>query len=193
MINTIKRYFFFILALLLLSGNLSTVEATRYPNEGNLIYDGGLFAFSGFIWTTEPGPWTVEKPGYEHDLIIKDKNFFIGNLIYNCTTFTNLPAGYDDCNTAGTLDPDNERVFSFGSFRANWIKKDTEYFGSWNFDLYAGAPSATVILRAQEVENRCSFPFGGIWCMDGTGEAEVLHTDVMTWQGTTTEAIWEVP
>ena len=193
MINTMKRYFFLVLALLLLSGNLFTVEATRWPNEGNLVYDGQYFVVSAFKWTTKPGPWTVEHVGYEHDLVIFDKNFFIGNLFINCTTFSNLPADYDDCNTAGTLDGDDRRIFSFGSYRADRIIKNVEYFGTWDFDLYAGAPDADVALIAQEVENHCH-PLRNIWWMDGTSSGEkTLHTDKMPWDGVGWVNFWVAP
>lgn len=91
----------------------AVANATFYPNYGFLCYDGATYGYAYKYWTSTPGPWTGNGPGYEHDLVLNNVTFFSG-----CNSWTNLPAGYDDCPTVGVLEDPGERVFSWGTFDA---------------------------------------------------------------------------
>ena len=129
----------------------SSLQAYFYPDDGDMYYDGYYFADSYFKWVSA-GPWQGLDPiygglpTYEHDLHI-DPSYFTG-----CTSWTNLPNGYDDCPTVGV--EENELwVFTFGSFEANLINSQTWYYGLWSFSGGTNSYS-TVHLAAQEGYHR---------------------------------------
>jgi hypothetical protein len=96
-------------------------------------------------------------------------NFFSG-----CSSWTNLPAGYDDCPTVGWLEEEGERVFSWGSYNAPLIAGNQYYSGYWLFQGATGGVSPFT-LRAQEVHHKyCGF--NNQWCMGGTGRQQPLLT-----------------
>ncbi len=74
--------------------SVSITRAAYFPDNGALWYNGGVFADSYFS-RTSPGPWAPGDPGYEHDFKIRSR------YMRACTSWTSLPAGYDDCPTAG--------------------------------------------------------------------------------------------
>jgi len=115
-------------------------RVTFYPITGDLLYDGYTFADSYFRWDTVAAKRT-DYAGYEHDLVIETK------LFTRCTSYTDLPRGYDDCPTAGwDEESDHEWVFTFGSFELDAIADYQYYMGAWrlgggtsmqgNFRLY---------------------------------------------------------
>lgn len=141
---------------------------TYYPNDGDFWYNGCYYADSYLLWSN-PGGWSLSGPGYEHDLVVQ-KNYFSA-----CTSWTNLPNGYDDCPTAGYLETNpNYYAFSFGSFWVqNIIQPSTWYFGSWNFSG-GSAPSTDFRLNGQEVAHDiCAFD--SPWCMDGRRSQPLLR------------------
>lgn len=142
-------------------------ETHYWPNRGQFYYNGQLFADSYMCWANSGG-WSVSDPGYEHDLVVR-KFFFT-----SCTSFTNLPNGYDDCPTAGVLETNpNYYAFSFGSFHARNIQPTRDYYGSWNFTSN-GSPSPTDFrLNGQEVY-RFYCPFDSIWCMEDIRSQKLL-------------------
>lgn len=176
----------FLAVLLAIAGVLmlpATASAEYYPSSGSLYYNGYAFADSGLYWR-DSGPWTLdcgwpsyECATYEHDLVI-EQGFF-----GSCTTWTNLPAGYDDCPTAGVDEPNPSIVtLSFGSFRAPDIEEGTYYYGSWNLGDEGPQMSTSVSLAGQEGNPKgfCSLDYN-IWCV-GALRTEVLVST--TWQYT---------
>lgn len=85
---------------------------------------------------------------YEHDLVI-NKNFFSGGIFNWCTSMSSLPGDYDDCPTAGILEP-RDIVFSFGSARAHDIVPGMLYKGSWKFKGLGSSTQANAELMGQE-------------------------------------------
>lgn len=133
--------------------------ATYYPNDGDLYYDGAYYMDSYFRWNS-PGPWNTSNPGYEHDLWVHEPSFFTST----CTTWSNMPDFYDDCPTAGVLDP-NGPVFSFGTYSADELLANVFYFGAWGWTSHA-TPLLTsgFNLQGQENRNAC-FGIPTPWCM----------------------------
>lgn len=151
------------LASVLLS--LHAAAAVR-PAGGDLYYDGAYYADSVFYWTS-PGPFSGSGPGYEHDLAVDD------GIYGACTSFTNLPNGYDDCITAGISDPPGFIIFSFGSYNANEIQANTVYYGGWYFSQPRGQVFGPVDLYAQNVEHYfCSIDWQ--FCMNGVSTTDVI-------------------
>ena len=155
-----------LLIVLLLSVVPSFVLAYYYPNSGSLYYDGASYADSYLKWD-DPGPWQHSDPGYEHDLVAH-KNYF-----RDCTSWTNLPNGYNDCPTAGVSEPSDMWSFSFGTFHARNIQAHTWYFGSWVF-LIGWDPSTNFYLNGQEnYHGFCSWD--SIWCMKASRTHRLLQ------------------
>jgi len=100
---------------------------------------GASYADSYLKWDN-PGPWQHNDPGYEHDLVAH-KNYF-----RDCTSWTNLPDGYNDCPTAGVFEP-----------------SDMWYLGNWVF-LIGWDPSTDFYLNGQETYHGFC-PWDSIWCM----------------------------
>lgn len=159
-----------ILAVLTWAHNVST--AAVRPHSGDLYYNGNTYADSYFGWWN-PGPWTGNVPGYEHDLRLGT------GLFGACTSFTNLPHGYDDCVTAGWSDPPGYIIFAFGSYRALQIQAGVQYYGGWNFSQPQGQAWTTVDLWAQNVEHYfCNFDWP--WCMNGVSTTNLIPPGTYT-------------
>lgn len=155
-----------IILLVLLAAIPSLVSAAYYPNQGDLYYDGASYADSYLKWDS-PGPWQHSDPGYEHDLVAH-KDYF-----QDCTSWTNLPNGYDDCPTAGVAEPSDMWSFSFGTFHANNIQSSNWYFGSWTFTILWD-PSTDFSLNGQEnYHGFCSWD--SIWCMKAVDTEPLLQ------------------
>lgn len=168
----------FSIALLVAMLSASTAQAAYYPSTGDLYYDGAFYLDSYFAWESAPGPFSVSDPGYEHDLWVHNNQFFNST----CTSFTNMPDGYDDCPTAGVADP-NGPVFSFGTFDATALSSST-YMGGWSFSTHmVSAPTSGFSLQGQENENRC-FGIPTIWCMFSTQTQNLITGWYMNWGGT---------
>lgn len=146
------------------------------PDRGALYYNGRYYLGSFFAWTKEP-TWENASPGYEHDLHIPDENFFSGS----CTSYTTLPAGYDDCPTAGIFDRHGP-VYSFGSFDAKSIERNQWYYGAWRFTTHGNAWYSSVKLQGQESENKC-LGLRTIWCMFATDTDDLLIGYYLVWGG----------
>ncbi|MEX2964421.1 hypothetical protein [Microbulbifer sp. TYP-18] len=180
---SLSRYFLGSFSIFSILFYCQIPHASYYPSRGDLYYDGRFYMDSYFLWDTS-GPWSVSDPGYEHDLNVRDKNFFTST----CITATNLPDGYDDCPTAGILDP-NGPVFSFGSFDAKKINSGSVYFGAWQFSSHGSATTSPFILMGQENENRC-FGIPTIWCMFSTQTKQLITGWNMNWGGYPTVLVW---
>lgn len=166
----------FLVVVVAILGIPSLTFAAYYPDRGDLRYDGYVFAESYFRWTS-PGPWSVSDPGYEHDF------GFNPNYLGGCTSWTDLPYGYDDCRTAGYYDPSNQWIFSFGSYHTkNSLQANRNYWGSWNFYNRGTYFSTTFNLYGQEVYHRFGCLLDNPWCMDGVpGRQHQLLSGTMNW------------
>ncbi len=178
MIKKMKLNYFSIVALLFLTINSAAVNAEFYPNTGGFYYNGRLYAAAYMKWNSQ-GPWVSNEPGYEHDLKVHEINYFTSS----CTTFTNLPDGYDDCPTAGCCDQ-NGIVFSFGSFDAELIQTNTWYSGGWYFNYhFPGTAESSMTLIGQENESHCPGGYENIWCMFANDSQTLLEGYTMHWLG----------
>ena len=144
---------------------------TYFPNEGDIEYTGTTVVRYNEIWWDNPGDWSVEKPGYEHDLVARNDYFT------SCTSDTTLPEKYDDCPTACVDESSGSYcAFSFGTYNALLIEPAFPYWG--RVILTRGSATSTDFrLNAQEVFhspkcfkflNRwicipCSFDTPGVW------------------------------
>ena len=171
--NTCKNLMFAFLLFFISASSFSEY----YPSSGGLYYNGAYYMDSYLLWNNT-GPWSVDKPGYEHDLHVQDPLFFTST----CTTWTNLPDSYDDCPTAGVLDPSGP-VFSFGTFDAKKIVANQVYLGAWLFSSHGTATSSGFTLMGQENKNFCPFSPNSIWCMDSTQTKHLLSGYYMNWGG----------
>lgn len=131
---------------------------TYYPVTGDLLYDGQLFADSYFRWDT-PGTWQTAYPGYEHDLILES------DFISACTSYTDMPYGYDDCPTAGKDENPDQYAFAFGSYHGHALSAYQYYMGGWR--LAGGSTMEGLMrLRGQETKHGwwCGMAFDYHWC-----------------------------
>jgi hypothetical protein len=162
------------LAALLIVGPFSVATAEYFPDDGDLCYDGAFTADSFFAFDSA-GPFSFSDSGYEHDFVISDQFFT------SCTSITNLPAGYDDCGTAGISEPSSGlNSYSFGSYDGDLIQSDVFYYGQWSF---AGGDTvvSNVILNGQEVRHSIC-PLDNPFCMGGV-QSHQLATGVATFGG----------
>ena len=147
---------------------------TYFPNEGRLYYSGSTTVRSdGLIWYS-PGDWSVDRPGYEHDLVARNDYFT------SCSSWSDLPSWYDDCETACVSEISGDYcAFSFFTYNATSIEAGWPYTGIWT--MTRGSANYTDFrLNSQEVFhspicfkflNRwvCILcPFDTPWCMGGT-------------------------
>ncbi|AFZ29068.1 hypothetical protein Glo7428_0467 [Gloeocapsa sp. PCC 7428] len=147
----------------------------RYPNNGDLYYNGAAYADSYFKWFNVGG-WVRSNPAFEMDMTVSKRAFI------SCTTYNNLPqTNYDDCPTAGVSENDpNYKSFGFGTWNAKGIINSLTYNAKWYFQNSADAGyvgyTTPVRISWQEVEKSlCSYQ--SIWCMagvPGTGNAGTL-------------------
>ncbi|WP_457599730.1 hypothetical protein [Hydrogenivirga sp.] len=147
---------------------------TYFPSDGTIFYTGTNVVDYDIIQWDLPGDWSVDRPGYEHDLVAK-RDYFT-----SCYSSTSLPEGYDDCETACISEITGEYcAFSFGTYNALLIEPGFPYTG-W-VQLTRGSLNSTNFrLNAQEVFhapicfellNRwicLPCPFDTPWCMGGT-------------------------
>lgn len=157
--GSIKKIFVLIIPAFFPLISFQKAIAGFEPDAGDLYYDGQNYSDSYFAWNSA-GPFSGNGPGYEHDMRLG-----IG-LWGGCTSFTNLPDGYDDCGTAGVSDPPGYIIFSFGSYSANDIQSQSAYMGGWLLNSPLGQSNTPIQLFAQNVEHYfCSFNLP--WCMNG--------------------------
>jgi hypothetical protein len=169
--NAFTRMLVTIVALLPTLSVTLPAHAAYFPNQGDLRYDGYFFADSYFLWDY-PGQWATSDPGYEHDLGIRSYYF------EDCTSWTNLPNGYNDCPTAGVSEPSDLWTFSFGSFHARNIGAWTWYYGAWNFSS-GSALSTDFYLNGQENKKQFCW-WDSIWCM-GAVRTQPLRSGWLYW------------
>ena len=95
----------------------------RYPNNGDLYYNGDVYADSYFKWFNV-GDWERSNPAFEMDMTV------VWNYFASCTTYNNLPQPhYDDCPTAGVSEPGSTTNFGFGTWEAQNIVNSLTYKG----------------------------------------------------------------
>ena len=149
-------------------------QPTYFPNEGSIQYTGTTVVRYDLIKWYNPGDWSVNMPGYEHDLVAR-RDYFT-----DCSSQSNLPDWYDDCPTACVSEASGDYcAFSFGTYNALLIDPDFNYWD--RLDLTRGpAVSTDFRLNAQEVFHspKCfrflgrwtciPCPFDTPWCMGGT-------------------------
>jgi len=103
-------------------------------------------------------------------------------LMFNrCTSWTNLPYGYNDCPTAGVSEPSSFWTFSFGSYHIKNVTPYKWYFGSWNFSG-GYLLSSTFYLNGQENSHQFCW-WDSIWCMGGT-RSQRLNSGTLNWGST---------
>ena len=147
---------------------------TYFPNEGDILYTGTDTVRYNIIRWDNPGDWSVDMPGYEHDLVARN-DYFTG-----CVSDTSLPRKYDDCPTACISESSGSYcAFSFGTYNALLIEPGFPYEG-WVRLTRGSAGYTDFSLNAQEVFhspicfkflNRwicIPCPFDTPWCMGGT-------------------------
>lgn len=149
-------------------------DMTRFPNEGNLTYDGQYFA-QGFFYWHNVGGWRSKVfptdgrqysaptvPGIEFDVALTQTRYFD-----SCTSYNNLPqTNYDDCPTAGVSEPSGGKSFGIGTFEAKNIKNYVWYRGDWYFGGGFDS-SSNVSFTWQETEANLCARFYDIWCRGG--------------------------
>ncbi len=147
---------------------------TYFPNDGDIEYTGTTVVRYNEIWWDNPGDWSVDRPGYEHDLVAR-RDYFT-----DCSSQSNLPEWYDDCPTACVDESSSDYcAFSFGTYNALLIEPAFPYWGRVN--LTRGLSTSTDFrLNAQEVFHSpvcfkflgrwtcIPCPFDTPWCMGGT-------------------------
>ncbi len=156
------------------SSNLGTPPPTYFPNEGDIEYTGTTVVRYNLIQWNNPGDWSVDMPGYEHDLVAK-RDYFT-----ECRSYSDLPNWYDDCPTACVSEGSGDYcAFSFGTYNALLIEPEFPYWGRVNLTR-GSAVSTNFRLNAQEVFHspKCfellnrwiciPCPFDTSWCMGGT-------------------------
>jgi hypothetical protein len=179
----VYRLFLALSVITLSTGKLFALTAHPYPNIGMVYYDGDLHASAPFHWTTAPLRHYLD-PAFELDIATGS------GVFASCTTWTDLPSGYDDCETAGVSEPDGSESFGAGTYHLKDIIPNHFYNVEWDFvnqSFYYGlSPSVTW----QELERTlCSFE--DPWCYFG-GNGGVLM--VMSWSyGTPTSQGWSYP
>jgi hypothetical protein len=131
----------------------------QYPHTGDLYYGGASNADSYMNWHM-PGNWQGADKAVEIDISVV-KEYFDA-----CTIATDLPINYDDCPTAGTLEPDPNRLnFGMGTYDGTQIVRNYWYRGYWYFSG-GSAMSTDVNQTWGEVERKwylCNDRYN-IWC-----------------------------
>ena len=95
--------------------------------------DGGWFTVKRASRSI-PGFGSTVWPGYLNE---KGEIEAYGDLIdsaHFCTSWTDLPQGYNDCETSGVAAEVGEVELSFGTFKAPEIVAGRDYYGFWTFN-----------------------------------------------------------
>jgi hypothetical protein len=129
----------------------------QYPHDGDLQYNGEYNADSYMNWHM-PGNWQGTDKAVEIDISV-GKTFFT-----SCTIATDLPINYDDCPTAGTFEPDPNRLnFGLGTYDGTQIVANRWYRGYWYFS--GGSASSTDVNKTWgEVTRQFCTARYDIWC-----------------------------
>lgn len=154
-----------------LSNPASATAQLLRPDAGTLTYYGGSHAAVDMIWY-DIGGFKTPEAGFELDIDLERAYYSA------CTTWNNLPEGYDDCPTAGVLENDPYRnSLGFGSFNARAIRLNTWYFGDWYFESPGLASSnyGNFSLRWQQTYFR-SCRYKDIWCYYTNEEGYLVNS-----------------
>lgn len=160
----------------------ASTTPTQYSHVGDVLHDGYGYADMYVSNHTSYGRWQRPDSGLEIDIWNK-------NLMYNgqsCTTWSDWPRFYDDCDTAGTSDPGGD-VFGVGTFAARSLDQNAAYHLEWLWDGYTdGNYSTEVRITWQEVRTYfCSSERE--WCMNGVGGTQGAGRFVTTFWSPRTE------
>ena len=133
-------------------------QAAWGPGWGDLWFDGYYYADSYMQWLNLAGYFGDPDPNFEMDLVM--------NRWFNssCTTWTDLPSGYDDCPTAGVDEPGNDWSFGIGTYHLKTVRVGTWYYGSWSFRNTRSANTSLSRLNIQQGWNFCPVKLETIWC-----------------------------
>jgi hypothetical protein len=154
-----------------------------FPDHGGFRYYGNDYAESYFRWEAPYG-WMYSDVGYEHDLLLNTKFF------KSCTTWTNLPYGYDDCPTVDILEPtEGISTFSFGSFHINNVRSFVWYAEGWTFGGAGSDNSSEFTLAGQEVYHGYCW-WDSIWCMKGTSRTPRTFVNGRLERGRELRVMW---
>jgi len=158
--------------LSLSSATAAHTDVKPYAHVGDLFHNGTTYADSIFWNHTSYGGYRSSSPGYE-------LSFSVSRNIYDaCTSWSNLPAFYDDCPTAGTAEPEGVAyTFGVGSYNAKLMTSSGTTYEA-RFNLTGGTvPSAAVNVGWQEVSHQLCW-WDSPWCMAGV------------WGGSFKETTW---
>lgn len=175
-----------------------------YPNVGEVMYDGYQMVDFHFMWEGRDAP-NGRDTGYEHNLGV-NRTYFDA-----CNAVTNMPGGYDDCDTAGWFENSStEIVFGFGTYHhrqpeslvqdkmtgfhvsADYPPRTyTWYWGQIGMGCNTDSGSCIALntpfrVYAQEV-GRILCDQDNVWCMDGIQGAGFV-SDSWAWG---TKENWE--
>lgn len=140
---------------------LAHSDLRPYPHVGDFYHDGQGYA-DAIQWSHAPlGGYKSSNPGYEF-------SFSVDSALWSgCTSWTNLPNAYDDCPTAGDLEPSGVAyTFGVGSYDAKQMTTSGTTY-EHRFYLTGGSTaSANAKISWQEVSRQIC-PQNSIWCMNG--------------------------
>jgi hypothetical protein len=133
------------------------------PGDGDLWFDGYYFADSYMRWLNLNGVyndgWFPDPdPNFEMDIVM--------NQWFNksCTSWTDLPAGYDDCPTAGVSEPSTAWSFGIGTYHLKRVIVNGWYYASWRFRNTRSVNTSLAGLNIQQGGNFCTGKPETIWC-----------------------------
>jgi hypothetical protein len=179
--------------------NASRAMGSPYPNRGALYYQSpwerGSFgrirqdrAVIYAYWDGGIG-WRSPDSGVEIDFNVWSVGW--RRHVYGpCYSTTNLPAGYDDCPTAGVSEDGAYRGYGFGSYFSFLIQKGYPYWGK----IYLSSPDGLGIRTGTRfdwnvatTQTALSFCLNAtnIWCRGTDGAATPLK---QSWPDLTTGA-----
>lgn len=142
------------------SGVSATTDPKPFPHVGDLWYDGHFYADSIMYNHTSYGGYKSAQPGYEFNVSIYSP------LFSSCTSWTNLPYGYDDCSTAGYTEPSGATTFGVGSYYARYMQSGGATYEARFYFQGGQGFSTDVNVGWQEVQHAFC-PGDSPWCMNG--------------------------
>ncbi len=189
--NSIKWATATILATLGVLANEARAHDTvvRWPHEGRLWYGGTNAAEVIMLWHKAPGAAFTGPDKYlEMDVQIP------AGYVKSCTTWTDLPAPYDDCGTGGVLDPVYQS-YGYGSYSTNLIAANRWYTARYSITRGTSASTPNVVKFGwQETKKApwCSYLFSEPWCLTGHVGGRV-HTGTFWRQNVISKSSWVTP
>jgi hypothetical protein len=162
------RLIAFVTAMSLVPALLGGQTPKPFPNNGDLAYDGLAYADAYFHWEAIGGFQDPSFNGFELDIALGETYFDA------CTSWTNLPDPYDDCPTAGDMDPEGTTVFGIGSYCAGCIGAGPVYSGKWYFSGGSAASTYPNVTWAEVARLTCTQK--SIWCYRTVQSSSLMGT-----------------